>query len=132
MKTRARSGVRRVRWLVYLVLLWAAVFLAQAPGHAADSGTTPGGHTPVVTDTASSRAATVTTRPQSAAEGTQQPILSPVPQHSDFPMNPGAKWACDRQTVTADPVWRGQGEVAFTFHIRNEGTADLQIRAKGG
>ena len=52
--------------------------------------------------------------------------------HSEFPMNPDAKWACDQQTVVAKPVWRGQERLSFTFLIRNEGTADLQIRAKGG
>ncbi len=51
---------------------------------------------------------------------------------SEFTMDPGAKWACDQQTVSAEPVWRGQKDLTFTFDIRNEGTADLLIRAKGG
>lgn len=42
------------------------------------------------------------------------------------------KWACDRQTVTAEPVWRGQRGVTFDFDIRNEGTAPLVIKAQGG
>ena len=45
---------------------------------------------------------------------------------------PEPKWACDRQTVTAEPVWRGEKSLTFTFDIRNEGTADLRINAGGG
>lgn len=51
---------------------------------------------------------------------------------SRFTMNPGAKWACDKQTVSLDPVWRGNQQLTFGFDIRNEGTADLQIKARGG
>ena len=49
-----------------------------------------------------------------------------------FEMDPNAKWASDQQTVTLPPVWQGNKKLTFTFHIRNEGTADLKIRAKGG
>ncbi len=49
-----------------------------------------------------------------------------------FEMNPDAKWACDQQTAALEPVWRGEKTLAFAFLIRNEGTADLRIRAKGG
>lgn len=49
-----------------------------------------------------------------------------------FVMNPDAKWACDNQTSTLEPVWRGEKTLTFQFSIRNEGTADLLIRAKGG
>ncbi len=49
-----------------------------------------------------------------------------------FQMNPDAKWACDQQTAALEPVWRGEKTLTFPFLIRNEGTADLQIRAKGG
>ena len=49
-----------------------------------------------------------------------------------FQMNPDAKWACDQQTATLEPVWRGETTLTFPFLIRNEGTADLRIRAKGG
>lgn len=47
-------------------------------------------------------------------------------------MNPDAKWACEQQTATLEPVWRSEETLVFPFSIRNEGTADLQIRAKGG
>jgi len=49
-----------------------------------------------------------------------------------FQMNPDAKWACDQQTALLEPVWRGQKSLTFPFLIRNDGTADLRIRAKGG
>ena len=46
--------------------------------------------------------------------------------------SPQPKWACGQQTVTAKPVWRGENSLTFAFNIRNEGTADLQIKATGG
>jgi len=49
-----------------------------------------------------------------------------------FAPDPNAKWACEAPTQTEKPVWRGDKKLTFTFHIRNEGTADLRIRAKGG
>ena len=49
-----------------------------------------------------------------------------------FQMNPDAKWACVQQTATLEPVWRGEKTLSFPFLIRNDGTADLRIRAKGG
>ncbi len=51
---------------------------------------------------------------------------------TSFTMNPDAKWACDLQTVKLEPVWRGDKTLTFTFFVRNEGTADLQIKARGG
>ncbi len=51
---------------------------------------------------------------------------------TSFTMNPDAKWACDLQTVKLEPVWRGDQTLTFTFFVRNEGTADLQIKARGG
>ena len=49
-----------------------------------------------------------------------------------FQMNPDAKWSCDQQLVTLEPVWRSGKTLTFPFLIRNEGTADLRISAKGG
>ena len=49
-----------------------------------------------------------------------------------FQMDPGAKWACDKQAVTLEPTWRGPQSLTFEFDIRNEGTADLRIKARGG
>ena len=46
--------------------------------------------------------------------------------------NPDAKWACDKTTVELEPAWRGDNKLTFDFEIRNEGTGDLKIRAKGG
>lgn len=51
---------------------------------------------------------------------------------STFQADPNAKWACDQQTVALEPVWRGDKQLTFTFNIRNEGTADLKIKARGG
>ena len=49
-----------------------------------------------------------------------------------FVMDPNAKWACDKQTVALEPTWRSNKPITFTFDIRNEGTADLKIKARGG
>ena len=46
--------------------------------------------------------------------------------------DPNAKWACEAPLQTHKPVWRGDEKLTFTFHIRNEGTANLMINAKGG
>ncbi len=53
-------------------------------------------------------------------------------RQESFTMNPDAKWACDQQTVALPPAWRGNHQLTFGFDIRNEGTADLKIRARGG
>jgi len=50
---------------------------------------------------------------------------------TDLTPNPNAKWACDQKTVVLDPVWQGK-KLNFTFKIRNEGTADLRMKARGG
>ena len=42
-----------------------------------------------------------------------------------------ARWACDITTVNLEPVWSG-AQITFGFDIRNEGTAPLKIKAKGG
>ena len=51
---------------------------------------------------------------------------------AQFEMDPNAKWACEKTVVTLPPIWRRVEGVTFDFKIRNEGTADLRIRAKGG
>lgn len=45
--------------------------------------------------------------------------------------DPNANWACDETTVTIPKIWQGK-PLTCSFKIRNEGTADLKIRAKGG
>jgi hypothetical protein len=49
-----------------------------------------------------------------------------------FEMDPDAKWVCAQTVAALDPVWRGDKQLTFRFDIRNEGTADLKIKAKGG
>ena len=49
-----------------------------------------------------------------------------------FKTDPNAKWVCDQTVSNVDPVWRGDKKLTFDFHIRNEGTADLEMKAKGG
>lgn len=41
------------------------------------------------------------------------------------------KWACEETKIQLEPVWKG-GSLQCIFKIRNEGEADLTIRARGG
>ncbi len=69
---------------------------------------------------------------KSKADAARQAAAKKRKSRSKFQMNPNAKWACDQQIVLLEPVWRGAKTLTFPFSIRNEGTADLRIRAKGG
>lgn len=40
-------------------------------------------------------------------------------------------WACSQQSIELEPVWAGE-PISCTFTVRNEGTAELKIRTKGG
>ena len=64
---------------------------------------------------------TATTGDQAGKPATSQPAGAPQ----------GPAWSSDKTTVTAGPVWAGK-PLTCTFTVHNEGTADLEIRAKGG
>jgi hypothetical protein len=51
---------------------------------------------------------------------------------ASFKTDPNAKWVCENTVVSVDPVWRGNKKLTFDFQIRNDGTADLRMKAKGG
>lgn len=56
----------------------------------------------------------------------------PVVQKTAIPKPGGApSWSCPEATVTVEPVWYGQ-QIECPFTIRNEGTANLTIKARGG
>jgi hypothetical protein len=108
--------------------------MALAPGAMAretPGGSGAGGVTPPATTVGPVATATAAAAGQSVP-GAEGSVAGAPGVHSDFSMNPDAKWACAQQTVVAEPAWRGQQGVSFTFPIQNKGTADLQIRAKGG
>ncbi len=44
---------------------------------------------------------------------------------------PQPLWACGEPVCTIDPIWSGE-RIECVFMIRNEGQADLNIKAKGG
>lgn len=54
------------------------------------------------------------------------------PVNTAFQANPNAKWVCDKQTMVRESIWRGRSTLTYEFFIRNEGTADLRIKASGG
>lgn len=65
--------------------------------------------------------------------GAEEPATAQVPpKPSKTPPMPGhPHFACKEMTVTGEPVWQGQ-KARFNFVVTNEGTADLQLRVKGG
>lgn len=44
---------------------------------------------------------------------------------------PGPRWACDKPSITLDPVWRGE-PLVYNFNFRNDGTEDLRVKLRGG
>ena len=131
MRTRCRFGIAGIIGLPALAgaFVCAAVLgcdAQDAPRVAAGAQVTPATAAQAPMPNGTAAAADTSVR---NAGGPHTPPAGPP---SEFPMNPDAKWACDQQTVVLNPVWRGQERLSFTFLIRNEGTADLQIRAKGG
>ncbi len=47
-------------------------------------------------------------------------------------MDKNAMWVCENTTVTLEPIWRSTKAIECSFDIRNDGTAPLQIQARGG
>jgi hypothetical protein len=47
------------------------------------------------------------------------------------PVGGAPRWVCPNANLTIDPLWRGE-QIACSFLIRNEGTAQLDIKARGG
>jgi hypothetical protein len=44
---------------------------------------------------------------------------------------PQPRWVCNQPVCNIDPLWNGE-RIECVFMIRNEGEADLNIKAKGG
>lgn len=77
----------------------------------------------------------------SSADGSGEETSTPTPERKgptkrtvkSFTPDPNAIWVCEKSTVTMPPVWRAAVKsVDFAFEIRNDGTAPLQMRARGG
>ncbi|MCH7993327.1 MAG: hypothetical protein IIB57_02675 [Planctomycetes bacterium] len=47
-------------------------------------------------------------------------------------MDKNAKWVCENATITLEPIWRSSKAIECSFDIRNDGTAPLHIKARGG
>jgi hypothetical protein len=94
-----------------------------------------GGATRISAREARARRARVTDRGRTGTSRKYDPERRKAPRPKRkpaFEMDPNAKWACDETVASLDPVWRGDKKLTFNFDIRNEGTADLKIKAKGG
>jgi len=63
--------------------------------------------------------------------GSEAGTQNPVPTSESTKGGPAPRWVCDEPDLTTDPVWNGQ-QIECAFMIRNEGTADLKIKARGG
>jgi len=70
-------------------------------------------------------------QPKSEQKAVRKRIDARLRNHP-FELDPNAKLVCEQTSVTAKPVWQGRDKLTFTFHLRNAGTADLKIKAKGG
>jgi len=55
----------------------------------------------------------------------------PTPSTKSTKGGASPRWVCLEPNLTTDPVWRGQ-QIECAFMIRNEGTANLKIKARGG
>ncbi len=80
--------------------------------------------------------------PKKRGVGQKQPIemqvrrgpgggVQQIPEPTPAPAGPQPKWAIENSNLTIPPIWHGQA-LRCGFTIRNEGEADLQIKAKGG
>mgnify|MGYP000317228014 CR=1 FL=1 len=72
-----------------------------------------------------------TIKPAPGGEAIHKSIDTTLRDHP-FELDANAKLVCEHTTVTAEPVWRGRDKLTFSFNLRNAGTADLKIKAKGG
>jgi hypothetical protein len=127
------SGVAFVCVAVFTAWAWA-----QQPPPEAET-------TPPSEHQAEAGPSPTTDPPRAEATPEDEPTTQPAPEAKPkaepkkkrgktppFKMDPNAKWACGNVTSVHQPVWRGDKKLSFSFEIRNEGTADLKIKAKGG
>jgi hypothetical protein len=118
----------RFRALI-MAVLWAAVSPDFVYSQV-ESGDTPSSGGPKVVQPADDKRKDEIRAPQlRKVDGATSLIRN---TNASFAPNPNAKWACDNTEVTHEPVWRGMKDLTFSFDIRNAGTEDLRIRAKGG
>jgi len=137
--------------LCTLILCGYALGQAQPPAES-DAGPKPAAQTPTKAEPRS-KADSVTkaepntppkpmrstvTRPGARAANkpiqadASRPPVSPRRGAFGLQMDPNAKFVCENSIVTLNPVWRNGKDLTFPFKIRNDGTADLKIQAKGG
>lgn len=107
--------------------LWATILLACAATLSASDPppTTQPAKPPVLDQPAG--AADQDSDPDSAGPTDSAPGSTTQPVEA----RKGPVWACSERTIQTEPVWAGQ-DVSCTFTIRNEGTTNLKIKAKGG
>jgi len=67
--------------------------------------------------------------PDNCAKGSAAPAPSTVGAHIVIPPGKSPKAVCDKSSVEAGQVWKGQ-TMTCTYTIRNTGDADLFIRPK--
>ncbi len=121
---RGLSGFRTVGLGLLCVALSAGFALAQSgptPSPKKDSPKTEAGDKAGEVDKKSGFSKTSAPRKKTKSR-----------RNPNYKMDPNAKWSCEKSIIEEPPVWRNSGKLTFSFHIRNEGTADLQIKAAGG
>jgi len=134
---QARNWLRIVRPFVGVFVLAAALAgqaWAQSEGEASTRAQLPFAEKKPAEASADPAAVPTPTDPApGAVPGPQRIRTKPAgTPPSAFDLNPDAKWVCEKPVAEAEPVWRGDKRLTFSFDIRNAGTADLRINAKGG
>lgn len=97
---------------------------------------------PAKTDAPKTDSAAATTNNTKPAGGTTPPAAvpaencakgtaaaGPVGAHVVIPPGKAPKAVCEKESIEAEPVWKGQ-TMTCNYTVRNEGDADLFIRAK--
>jgi len=127
--------------------LMTGVAIAQAPGDPRGRQSSPEGEKPKTEGTgkpsnspAPSAADVPAPRRPACGEGELVPGWADQLEASEGSGQPGAagqkkdskaRWVCEKPTVTLEPVWSGQPLVC-DFVLRNDGTENLTIKARGG
>ena len=68
---------------------------------------------------------------KTAGCGSDSGTPDPAPSAKTTKGGPSPRWVCLEPNLVTDPVWSGQ-QIECAFMIRNDGTADLKIKARGG
>ena len=132
--TRFVRAMRPMRVLgagILCTVILAGYSLAEAKPPRAKSAARSGEAPKAQTDTGSED--TPTAQPGAIRKPTPpRPARAKRKGAPNFVMDPNAKFVCEEPVQSLPPTWRGGQDPTYSFDIKNTGTADLKILAKGG